>query len=663
MVRRLEKILGKFSKGIITAGLAASLFLGCSEEDKIIDNPPPSTKKNNPPVIFSAPPTTVSENQNYNYQVQASDADKDGLSYALIKKPNWISISNSGLISGIAPEVSSDEFHDLELSVSDGKNPVSQKYTLAVKNLFNTHVLTANQIGKLISVDSTALYFSQAMNFSPGDVISSGISTQTPAGLLREITSISSDKKIIYTSQATLEQIVRNASLSYSGKLLPSSLKSSHSLEGISMFNASAQNLDFSINLNNVVLYDRDQNPNTKTDQLIVNGNISFNTNTIFNLDVKDYRLTNLTFRNLTDINSDITAGFNVLGIAQMYQIKVAEYKFQPFVVGYLPTPIPVPVIILPKLGVYIGIDPTNLNPLSVRVQQNTSLDMGLFYNGIWTSSSTFSKEFNFSNPIVNGDLELKLHAGPQLELMLYGVAGPFAGISGRLRLKAKDGGWELYGGWGASLGVKMQVLKKKASLQFKEIVNYEKLLAIGNPPPPTTLAIQPGPEGKDAYVQKTEWSGGTYTYSGDGSSAFLNIGNFSNLSKIAYESLIQFPLSSIPSNSKITSAKLRLYGQGAYSGETAKVRVNKIIGPWEESTVKWNNKPLYGDYISNSDLTDKLTWFEWDVSSLVQQWINGATNYGLVLSTDVDRPRDSFKSSDYLNDISLRPMLLVSYY
>lgn len=285
-----------------------------------------------------------------------------------------------------------------------------------------------------------------------------------------------------------MEDIVRNASISYSGALTPNLVSSSEFIKGASLLRKNSGDFSFNINLSNVVLYDWDGNLNTKDDQLIANGNISFNTNVIFDFNIDNYKITNITFKNSTSMKTDISVGLNYMGFSQSNQVKLAEYKFQPFVIGYLPTPIPLPIIIVPKLGVYAGINPTLLNPLSVRVKQNANLDIGLVYNVAWTPSSNFSNTFEFSNPAVNNNLELKVYAGPNLEMMLYGVAGPFAGISGRLRLKYLDGIWGLYGGLGASLGVKMELFKKEVSAQFSEIINYEKLLAEGQtplPPPP----------------------------------------------------------------------------------------------------------------------------------------------------------------------------------
>jgi TolB protein len=476
----LERMLRKLGRGIITAGLVASLSLSCSE-DALEPSPSPEPiqiVKNNPPSFISTPVTSVEEKQSYSYQSKAQDADGDNLIYSSVKKPNWISLSSSGLISGTAPEVSDNENQEINIAVSDGKDSAYQNYILTVKNLSNIYVLDNNQIDKLFQVNEDNLVFSQSVNFLPGDIIGSDITTKTPDGFLREINSVSADKKTLYTSQATLEQVVKDASLSYSGKLLPSQIVSSSSLKGVQVPPSSVAGFDFNIPIKNAVLYDFDGDSSTTSDQLVVNGNISFNNNVDLSIKINDHKIDDINFKNSTSINSDISVGFNSIGLARTYQVKIAEYKFKPFVIAYLPTVVPIPVIVSPKLSVSVTIDPTLLNPLSGRVQDNASLDIGLHYNGTWNPSAIFSNDFTFSNPVLNKNLELKVSAGPSLEMMLYGVAGPFAGISGRLRLKSENGGWELYGGLGASLGVKMEVLKKGLSAQFKEAINYETLLA-----------------------------------------------------------------------------------------------------------------------------------------------------------------------------------------
>jgi len=90
---------------------------------------------NHLPVITSTPITQINEGQNYNYQVSATDADGDALTYSLTQNPSWLSINSNGLISGTAPQVNADYPYAVTVKVSDGKNFTTQYYTLTVKDV------------------------------------------------------------------------------------------------------------------------------------------------------------------------------------------------------------------------------------------------------------------------------------------------------------------------------------------------------------------------------------------------------------------------------------------------------------------------------------------------------------------------------------------------
>ena len=97
----------------------------------------PEPPKNNPPVITSTPVTMVNEKTQYTYDVEATDADNDALSFSLTETPNFLSIdSSTGLITGTAPEVSADTMFDITVKVSDSKGGSdTQSYVLTVKNI------------------------------------------------------------------------------------------------------------------------------------------------------------------------------------------------------------------------------------------------------------------------------------------------------------------------------------------------------------------------------------------------------------------------------------------------------------------------------------------------------------------------------------------------
>jgi len=91
---------------------------------------------NNVPVITSTPIKSVNENAQYVYDVEASDADNDILTYSLTTAPNWLTIdSATGLVSGTAPVVSAETNFNVVVSVSDSLDAATQSYTLTVLNI------------------------------------------------------------------------------------------------------------------------------------------------------------------------------------------------------------------------------------------------------------------------------------------------------------------------------------------------------------------------------------------------------------------------------------------------------------------------------------------------------------------------------------------------
>jgi len=88
---------------------------------------------NYPPEITSTPITEVNENDPYEYQVVAVDADNHPLTYSFSVAPAWLSInSQTGLITGTAPEVNTDTGFSVSVVVSDGTDIDTQSYTLTV---------------------------------------------------------------------------------------------------------------------------------------------------------------------------------------------------------------------------------------------------------------------------------------------------------------------------------------------------------------------------------------------------------------------------------------------------------------------------------------------------------------------------------------------------
>jgi hypothetical protein len=123
---------------------------------------------------------------------------------------------------------------------------------------------------------------------------------------------------------------------------------------------------------------------------------------------------------------------------------------------------------------------------------------------------------------------------------------------------------------------------------------------------------------------------------------------------------VLWFDLSFMPVPSTVLSSTLTL-NQG-YKVESSTVRLHQVLVPWAESTVSWNVVNSHWDPLVASSLFsgnnsgDRTT----DLTNLVQEWANGAPNYGILLEED-PAYRTQWRSSEE-STIARRPRLQVCY-
>jgi len=175
-------------------------------------------------------------------------------------------------------------------------------------------------------------------------------------------------------------------------------------------------------------------------------------------------------------------------------------------------------------------------------------------------------------------------------------------------------------------------------------------------------VVIQPdAAAGKDAFVD--EFAPDT-NY---GTEPALFVAGDGGYSTRAY---IQFTLSSVPATAVILSADLELfyYTESTFSVD-GPVGVYRVTGNWVESTVTWNASPAATNTSIDTITVPGAhtnTFLPWDVSSLVQGWVDGSiANRGVILRDTDESSSDGvkyFRSSDW-STADQRPKLVISYY
>jgi hypothetical protein len=172
------------------------------------------------------------------------------------------------------------------------------------------------------------------------------------------------------------------------------------------------------------------------------------------------------------------------------------------------------------------------------------------------------------------------------------------------------------------------------------------------------TLPLEPT-NGQDSYVYKGD-PGTNYN------SPELIIGHGFGLNDVLW-SFLQFDLSVVPANATIISAELQLFQYESVNMEGLIIGVHQVKDPWSENTLTWNNQPSYDAAPEDTILRDpsENIWISWDITSLMQGWVDGSiTNYGVVLKDEVKVIASiNCYASEYDSDITLRPKLGITYY
>ena len=147
---------------------------------------------------------------------------------------------------------------------------------------------------------------------------------------------------------------------------------------------------------------------------------------------------------------------------------------------------------------------------------------------------------------------------------------------------------------------------------------------------------------------------------------------------------IVQFPLSSLPSNATVRWATLSLFMNAAVTNDSMTIGAYRITSPWteflsswdlEDGVTEWNSTlngtgggdfdPAVVDAISG--VTDVPGWYAWNVTTAMQAWSTGSNpNQGLLLRQVDDESRNPlgqkfFNSSDSTNATS-RPRLTIAF-
>jgi hypothetical protein len=332
-----------------------------------------------------------------------------------------------------------------------------------------TKVLTGVTIDKLvdISADGSVFTFSETTpeleSLAAGDVIVGDAWEQTPYGFLRKVAGITTQGQqvVVTTGDATLEDAIEQGIVAAAQELSPDDVRQGTKLPGVEV--ASLAPLQspgaFVVTLDDVVLLDLDGNKETTDDQVVANGQLLFEPRFNFNLRMRGFRIERLSATSgaTERVDLNITADMELFNVQE--DVQVASYMLKPITiwVGW------VPVVLTPVLSVDVGLDGSAHVGFEVGVTQEANLDVGLAYaNGGWSPIATFTNDFDYTPPTITANCNVRGYGVVNLAILIYGSGGPYGQMDGFLELDAdlaRRPWFELYGGLGATVGVKTKIL------------------------------------------------------------------------------------------------------------------------------------------------------------------------------------------------------------
>jgi hypothetical protein len=121
-----------------------------------------------------------------------------------------------------------------------------------------------------------------------------------------------------------------------------------------------------------------------------------------------------------------------------------------------------------------------------------------------------------------------------------------------------------------------------------------------------------------------------------------------------------------VPEGAVVTDARLRLYLAYATPDDDAPMpsRLQRVDAPWNEYDLTWNREPAWGPSYATQEIgTAPDTAYDWEITSLVQAWVDGdQTNYGVELIGDeeVQERERAFYSRE--TETAFYPRLIIDY-
>lgn len=362
-----------------------------------------------------------------------------------------------------------------------------------------THVFGEGIARSLMAIGETALTFAsptaELLALRPGDVIAFGITSRTPVGLLRRVvgTSLVGSQLVVETEQGSLEDVIDKGTVSISQRVSPPNVASMVAMgAGVALRSAVVPGVGEGFTVDVDETFDADNDPRTAGDQIKVSGRVSIDPR--FTLDlVWDGGLQRAAFANTTTATGEL----NVLVGTTLLELEPKKWE----VLRSQATPLVVwiswfPLVIQPVITGNVGVEGEVTAGITTGISPQVTATAGVVYDhGSVEWVSGLDAAFNPTEPRLSAGCDIKGFIGPQLMVLLQGVAGPYveARVYGELEADLfDDPWWRLFGGVAVGTGLRVEILGRRLADYYEpDLIDYRRLLLQATGPSPVQGSVQ----------------------------------------------------------------------------------------------------------------------------------------------------------------------------
>lgn len=337
-----------------------------------------------------------------------------------------------GILSRIDFTLDSTKDHYLNLNISNYTKKYKLEnidsvifYYLKTKIKFDGVAIDSASFNQIIKFSGDSIVFDRnseiAKKLKAWDIIAGAPSYLDSNGFIKEIKKIITLNKeiILLVQDANLFNVITDGVVYFKTDLTPSD--TGKGIMNIKNGDIIKSNRGFSLDYN-TILFDTDENPETKNDQIRIKGNIDSKPTLTISF-IIEYGVVRQ-FMVKLDVQSDISQKTEVTyiymnGLSKSLNelLKIPPFTFKPMVVNLDW----IPIVFTPTLEFFVGASINVKTETITMVDISTNVSTGLEYNPVeWKFFENMSNNYDFRAPVFSTDGRIRSDFAPVLKLSLY---------------------------------------------------------------------------------------------------------------------------------------------------------------------------------------------------------------------------------------------------